>query len=57
MTNMANNNNVSNNKKKLFVDKNITIIIVIANFTEQILITKLFLGALDMIYFIPSNNS
>lgn len=44
--------------KTLFVDnKKITIIIVIANFTEQILITKLFLGALDVIYFIPFNNS
>lgn len=43
--------------KTLFVDKKITVIIIIANFTEQILITKLFLGALDVIYFIPFNNS
>lgn len=44
--------------KTLFVEnKKITIIIVIANFTEQILITKLFLGALDVIYFIPFSYS
>lgn len=42
----------------LFVDnKKTTITEVIANFTEQILITRIFLGTLHVMSFIPFNNS